>query len=563
MTKQPLLKRLLKTLFKARSKAMSKATLHDNDKENFAVILTGSFVCLVIIALFSIVTLIVSRGLAYFWVQPVHFVAISNSANTAVSTSPNTSVYFSNSETHFQFAMIQERDIHSDKIQRVRLHKSTYLPSGSGKPSVVAKQNITYLDNPPGLAKIGMIDGSFLLAIPRAIHTANTEKSPLDIDQYDDIYDEVSELLITSQDIQMQKLAELHQELATMRVRNVNKSAPAYLKSLQEYQQWEQELNRINIQLAQYQLSVSLADGQEIRLPLSETQYVQFPNSVNWLGKMQIFVSQVWRFVSESPKQAITAGGVFPALVGTVLMVMLMTVMVTPLGVLAAIYLAEYAPNNSVVSIIRIAVSNLAGVPSIVYGVFGLGFFVYTVGGQLDSFFFPDKSDVAVLGAPGLLWASLTMALLTLPVVIVATEEGLRRVPLALRQGSYALGATKFETLRLTVLPIATPGIMTGVILAIARGAGEVAPLLMLGAVKFALLLPVDGEFPFIHLERQFMHLGVLIYDGAFHSQGAGNEAGLMFAACMLLLVVVLVLNTIAVYVRNRLRNQYQVLIGN
>ena len=183
---------------------------------------------------------------------------------------------------------------------------------------------------------------------------------------------------------------------------------------------------------------------------------------------------------------------------------------------------------------------------------------MYTVGGKIDDMLYNDNTDVAVFGAPGLLWASLTMALLTLPVVIVATEEGLRRVPNSLRQGSYALGATQFETIWRTVLPFATPGIMTGVILAIARGAGEVAPLLMLGAVKYAAVLPVDLEFPFLHLERQFMHLGVLIYDGAFQSQYAGQEAGLMFAACMLLLVVVLVLNTIAVRVRNRLRNQYR-----
>ena len=292
-----------------------------------------------------------------------------------------------------------------------------------------------------------------------------------------------------------------------------------------------------------------------------DIEAMHFPNAASLADQIGYLGTQIWNFVSGFPQQGMTAGGVFPALFGTVLMVMLMTVMVTPLGILAAIYLTEYAPNNTVVSIVRIAVGNLAGVPAIVYGVFGLGFFVYTLGGKLDSWLYSD-SETAVFGAPGLLWASLVMALLTLPVVIVATEEGLRRVPFSLRQGSFALGATKYETVRLAVLPLATPGIMTGVILAIARGAGEVAPLLMLGAVKFALLLPVDSQFPYIHLERQFMHLGVLIYDGAFHSQQAGQEASLMFAACLLLLAVVLLLNIMAVHVRNRLRNQYKDLIG-
>ena len=150
------------------------------------------------------------------------------------------------------------------------------------------------------------------------------------------------------------------------------------------------------------------------------------------------------------------------------------------------------------------------------------------------------------------------MALLTLPVVIVATEEGLSRVPNSLRMGSYALGATKYETIWRTVLPIASPSMMTGLILAIARAAGEVAPLMLVGAVRFAPDLPIDGTFPYLHLDRQFMHLGVLIYDGAFHSQTSAKGASMMFAACSLLLLVVLILNIVAVVLRTRLRERYQ-----
>nr|WP_232849723.1 phosphate ABC transporter permease PstA [Bowmanella yangjiangensis] len=314
--------------------------------------------------------------------------------------------------------------------------------------------------------------------------------------------------------------------------------------------------------LAQIRLLLVFDTGEHYHLPLADVEkYLQINQQGN-LQKFATFLGNVWEFVSDTPKRANSAGGVFPALFGTVVMVLLMTVIVTPLGVMAAIYLNEYAPNNSVTSLIRIGVNNLAGVPSIVYGVFGLGFFVYQVGGNIDKLFFSEHLPAPTFGAPGIFWAALTMAMLTLPVVIVATEEGLRRVPDSLRQGSYALGATQFETLWRTVIPMASPGIMTGVILAIARGAGEVAPLLLVGAVKFAPTLPVDMEFPYLHLDRQFMHLGVLIYDGAFHSNSIGHGSSMMFASCLLLLLVVLSLNIVAVVVRAKLRRQYQAMAG-
>jgi phosphate transport system permease protein len=171
---------------------------------------------------------------------------------------------------------------------------------------------------------------------------------------------------------------------------------------------------------------------------------------------------------------------------------------------------------------------------------------------------YSDKLPSPTFGTPGLLWAALTMGILTLPVVIVATEEGLSRVPKNLRAGALALGATKFETTTRVVLPMASPGILTGVILAIARAAGEVAPLILVGAVKFAPTLPIDGEFPFMHLERQFMHLGVFVYDGAFHNQTESQVSSLMFATCMMLLFIVLFLNITAIALRNRLRNKYE-----
>ena len=340
-------------------------------------------------------------------------------------------------------------------------------------------------------------------------------------------------------------------------MRQVEEDAPARLRLYADFERWQQEVLRLEAQLADYQLVTRFNNGSEFLIPLDDIDRLSYPGQLDWFGKLGIVGAGVVAFLTDAPKQANTAGGVFPALFGTVLMIFVMTILVTPFGVLAAVYLNEYAPDNHLTSVIRICVSNMAGVPSIVYGVFGLGFFVYLVGGNIDELFFNDALPAPTMGTPGVFWASLTMAILTLPVVIVATEEGLRRVPEGLKSGSYALGATKFETIWHTVLPMASPGIMTGVILAIARAAGEVAPLMLVGAVKFAPNLPFDGEFPYLHLDRQFMHLGVLIYDGAFHSQTDVRSASLMFASCLLLLVVVFVLNVLAVILRRRLRKRY------
>ena len=264
-----------------------------------------------------------------------------------------------------------------------------------------------------------------------------------------------------------------------------------------------------------------------------------------------------WEFVAGDPRESNTEGGIFPAIFGTVMMVLLMSVAVVPFGVLAAVYMHEYAREGLLLRIVRIAVNNLAGVPSIVFGIFGLGFFVYFVGGGIDRLLYPEVLPTPTFGTGGILWASLTLALLTVPVVIVATEEGLSAVPRALREGSLALGATRWETIQRVVLPATIPGILTGVILAIGRAAGEVAPLMIVGMVKLAPSLPFDGEFPFIHLERKFMHMGFHIYDLAFQSPNVEAVKPLVFAAAFLLLLVVLSTNIAAILLRNYLRRRY------
>lgn len=302
-----------------------------------------------------------------------------------------------------------------------------------------------------------------------------------------------------------------------------------------------------------------LADnGQTKTLPVSQILRVFQPNSLSWIDRLGIFFSRLWGFVSEEPREANTEGGVFPALFGTVAMTIIMTVFVLPVGVMTAVYMREIAKQGMLVSLVRIAVNNLAGVPSIVYGVFGVGFFCYTVGASIDQLFFQEKLPNPTFGTGGILWASLTLALLTVPVVIVSTEEALSAVPRSLREASYGCGATRMQTLWNIVLPKALPGVMTGLILAMARAVGEVAPLLMTGVVKLAPALPVDSHFPFVHLERSFMHLGFHIYDLGFQSRSTELSRPMVFASTSLLVAVVLSLNFIAIKIRSQLRKRFE-----
>jgi phosphate transport system permease protein len=254
-----------------------------------------------------------------------------------------------------------------------------------------------------------------------------------------------------------------------------------------------------------------------------------------------------WTFLSQPPKDGMTAGGIFPAIVGMVEMVILMTLAGVPIGVATAIYLHEYAsPVSPLTRAIRIAVANLAGVPSIVFGLFGLGFFVQFVGAGIDKTLFHGEK---VYGQPALIWAALTMAVLTLPVVIVATEEALRAVPRELREASLALGATKFQTVFNVVVPQASPGILTGTILAVSRGAGEVAPILFTGAAYFLPRLPGG-------LSSQFMAPSYHVYVLSTQSPDVDATKPILYATVLVLLVLTFTLNIAAVVVRARMRRR-------
>ena len=326
----------------------------------------------------------------------------------------------------------------------------------------------------------------------------------------------------------------------------------------QEYRLLQNQLADFYRQINRDSITAKTMSGAEVEIPLATIVHANQPNAMGVGEKAIAYIIKFWEFLTDEPREANTEGGIFPAIFGTVMMVLLMSVMVTPFGVVAAVYLREYAKQGVMTRTVRIAVNNLAGVPSIVYGVFGLGFFIYFLGAEIDRVLFEAALPAPTFGTPGLLWASLTLALLTLPVVIVATEEGLARIPRSLREGSLALGATKAETLWRVVLPMASPAMMTGLILAVARAAGEVAPLMLVGVVKLAPSLPVDANYPYLHLDQKFMHLGFHIYDVGFQSPNVEAARPLVYATALLLVVIIALLNFSAVALRNHLREKYK-----
>ncbi|MEE4255347.1 MAG: phosphate ABC transporter permease PstA [Desulfuromusa sp.] len=299
------------------------------------------------------------------------------------------------------------------------------------------------------------------------------------------------------------------------------------------------------------------ANSQEKEIVLADIVQVYAPNQMTTTDKVVFYAKKLGELFVGEPRESNTEGGLFPAIFGTVMLIFVMSLFSFPLGVIAAIYLREYAKEGVLVRIVRIAVNNLAGIPSIVYGIFGLGFFIYGIGNGIDTLFFPERLPTPTFGTGGLLWASLTLALLTVPVVIVSTEEALGAIPREMREGSYALGSTKFQTLVRILLPMASPGIMTGLILAMARAAGEVAPLMITGVVKLAPALPIDGNFPFFHLDRKFMHLGFHIYDIGFQSPNVEAAKPMVFVTTLLLVLIVLIMSSVAIRLRNKMKKRY------
>ena len=534
--------------------------------------LNAGAVSISLVMVVGLLLLIAVRGLSHFWPADIMELSYQEPGGEAIT--------------------IIGEAIDTEVVSALRLKKTgVELPEGqaSGERHLLKVGNRDYfgLDfrwiNGPWIGEISYPEK--IVAIERREwgdffgYLSSVKEQGVEVASGDDAWQELQIRLKRSNDLvaQIKKIAKkeigkinhglesLRLDTKRLELEGVPAGSIQHQEIEQERKQWDvlyaglqKQLADLNTALNRDQIIVKMSDGREVEIPLAKIVDVTRPNGMSIPEKLSIYGHEVWKFVSGDPREANTEGGIFPAIFGTVMMVMIMAVLVTPFGVVAAVYLKEYATQGPIIRLIRIAVNNLAGVPSIVYGVFGLGFFVYFLGSNIDEWFFAASLPAPTFGTPGLMWASLTLAILTVPVVIVATEEGLSRIPRAIREGSLALGATKAETLWRTVLPMAAPAMMTGLILAVARAAGEVAPLMMVGVVKLAPALAVDNIAPYLHLDRQFMHLGFHIYDVGFQSPNVEAARPLVYATALLLVLIIIVLNMAAISIRNRLRETYK-----
>ncbi|MFN3407763.1 MAG: phosphate ABC transporter permease PstA [Limisphaerales bacterium] len=430
---------------------------------------------------------------------------------------------------------------------------------------------------PAGLLKLERLEYGPALGYPVALHLKGRDPLPAEAPTFRAelarIVAEAAARRAEIRRIEKREIGAINQQMTQLRLRqralererDAGRDVTAGLADLaarqaaleEPYSRLATRARELRAAQAENTLRYRLMTGPEREIALGQVVHYYFPNQLSTAQRLGLFFQNVWTFLSEEPREANTEGGIFPAIFGTFVMTLLMSLAVTPFGVLAAIYLREYAKQGPLVRAVRIAVNNLAGVPSIVFGVFGLGFFVYFLGGSIDALFFKDALPTPTFGTGGVLWAALTLALMTVPVVVVATEEALAAVSRGSREGSLACGASKWQTIQRIVLPAAAPGILTGLILAMARGAGEVAPLMLVGVVKLAPELPINFTYPFIHLDQKFMHLGFHIYDLGFQSPDSEAAKPMVFATTLFLIALVVILNLAAILIRNHLRKKY------
>ncbi len=522
--------------------------------------LTGTALMFSLIAIFALLFLIASKGLGFFWPSDIALVELNNGQKYLGQISGREKIRNpSNVEQDSKRTRIQlkvgNRDIYGfdfkwideDKIKTITYPKNAFL--------------------------IERLEWGNMYGFVNEIKEKNqilTTDEQVSITKLKTILPQTSQIYKKIKKIEKHVIGDINYEIEGLRlkIKGLKLSEAENKEKLLELQEGikveeekfkieEQELSNLYTKLDKYTVKVDTVDGREKEFSAGAIVRAYRPNSMNSFSKVKLYLSKFWEFLSEDPREANTEGGVFPAIFGTVIMVLIMSVVVLPFGVLAALYLREYAKQGLFVNIVRICVNNLAGVPSIVFGVFAVGFFIYGIGGAIDSIFYKEALPNPTFGTGGILWASLTLALLTVPVVIVATEEGLAAVPKNIKEGSLALGATKFETIWKVVLPSAMPAIMTGLILAIARAAGEVAPLMITGVVKLAPDLPIDGNFPFVHFERKFMHLGFHIYDVGFQSPNVEAAKPMVYITAFLLILIVIILSLGAIIIRNRLKKKY------
>jgi phosphate transport system permease protein len=524
---------------------------------------TGLGICVVMIA--AMVGLILWNGLGFFWPKPIVELTLADgskamgevSAREAIPTPGNPAapklhrlqLKLGNRDiSGSDFVWIDDAQVKAQELPR----DAVYVERSAYGPFIGRVVKITEGDK-----EVASGSDAVLAALPPLLSKAEDDRAELRAL-------ERGQIGAVNYAIEQTRLRGLALDLVKRQQPAVDqtqerKAIEDELTALKaEYTSLEQKLAQTTEETSRAKLTLRTATGEEKELPIIEVYRLYPANQLGTMARAGIYAGRLWEFLSGDPRESNTEGGIFPAIFGTVMMVMIMSVVAVPFGVLAALYLREYAKQGVLVRLVRIAVNNLAGVPSIVFGVFGLGFFVYLVGGSIDQWFYPERLPTPTFGTGGILWASLTLGLLTVPVVIVASEEALSAVPRSMREASLATGATKFQTICRVVLPAAAPGILTGLILAMARGAGEVAPLMITGVVKLAPDLPLDGLWPYLHLDRKFMHLGFHIYDVGFQSPNVEAAKPMVYATAVLLLLIVVMLNLTAIIVRNRLRKKYR-----
>ncbi|MEI7408330.1 phosphate ABC transporter permease PstA [Pectobacterium aroidearum] len=531
--------------------------------------LTASSISISLLAMLAIIVLLAGQGMRYLWPQPVWLLTLQ--PEQGVQRALMGEIYAEQTLSPQQLEQADLTSAAGDAETRYLIKIGQREIHGQSFRSLLSR-DIVRFDKPADILVLkrtnngtaygylaGMLEGEQPLVATDLPATLQHR------------VEQVQGLLAKAQAIRMGEMAKINQQFEVLRLeekkrqqtRTLDNQALARLQAerielQRRFDELSRQLTALNLDINRDTVQLRDANGSIHLIPLRDIEQAWYPNAMDLWAKVRHWGNQAKYMLARYSPDSNSAGHLFPAIFGTVLMVVLMSIVVMPLGVIAAVYLHEYAGKNSLTRWVRIAVVNLAGVPSIVYGVFGLGFFVYLIGGTLDQLFYSEALPNPTFGTPGLLWASLTLALLTLPVVIVATEEGLSRIPMSVRHGSLALGATKAETLWHVVLPMAVPAMMTGLILAVARAAGETAPLMLVGVVKSVPVLPVDDIFPYLHLERKFMHLGFQIYDLAFQSPDVEAARPLVYITALLLVLIVVGLNLAAIGIRHVLREKYR-----
>ena len=530
-----------------------------------AIWLAGTGLGVSILMIGGMIVLILSHGLGFFWPQPIAEVTLHDGTVLMGEIAAREPIPAPGTPDHLTRFRIQlklgNRDLTGTDfrwVSEAEVARTTYPPDAV---YVERREYGPFIGRPVSLTDGETVRAvgtdAVLAALPALVRQAETDRETIRRIEQSDIGS-------LNHRIEQARLRVRRLDLEASQSPGADQSGDraaidAELSGLKaQYALFEERLVGTAEQASRVRLMLRAADGEEKDLSTLDIFRLYPANRLSTVDRASVYASRLWEFLSGDPRESNTEGGIFPAIFGTVMMVLIMSIVAVPFGVLAALYLREYARQGLLVRLVRIAVNNLAGVPSIVFGVFGLGFFVYFVGGAIDQLFYPESLPTPTYGTGGILWASLTLSLLTVPVVIVAAEEALSAVPRSMREASLATGATKFQTIMRVVLPAAAPGILTGLILAMARGAGEVAPLMITGVVKLAPDLPLDGFFPFVHLERKFMHLGFHIYDVGFQSPNVEAAKPMVYATAVLLLIVVVLLNLTAIVVRNRLRKKYQ-----